>query len=61
MFGSAATPKLDLAYEPAIIITRAKARVVFAFDKAKSTIPVIIELPLQFDRSQQNLGHELLD
>ena len=41
MFGSAATPRADRATEPAIITSRAKARVVLAFDKAKSTILII--------------------
>ena len=41
MFGSAATPREDLAIDPATITSKAKARVVLAFYKAKSTILVI--------------------
>ena len=41
IFGSAATPREDLAIDPATITSKAKARVVLAFDKAKSTILVI--------------------
>ena len=41
MFGSAATPREDRATDPATITSKAKARVVLALDKAKSTILVI--------------------
>jgi len=41
MFGSAATPREDRAIDPATITSKAKAKVVLAFDKAKSTILVI--------------------
>ena len=44
IFGSEATVIVDLAYAPAMITTTAKARVVLALDKAKSTIPVMIQL-----------------
>ena len=44
IFGSEATVKVVLAYAPAIITTSAKARVVLALDKAKSTILIMIQL-----------------
>ena len=39
--GSAATPREDRAIDPATITSKAKAKVVLAFDKAKSTILII--------------------
>ena len=58
--GDAAIDISCLAYDPAIITMKAIINVVFAFDKAKSIIRVIVYLLKLFDCLQQILAPEQL-
>ena len=58
--GDAAIDISCLAYDPAIITMKAIINVVFAFDKAKSIIRVIVYLLRLFDYLQQILVLEQL-
>ena len=58
--GDAAIDISCLAYDPAIITMKAIINVVFAFDKAKSIIRVIVYWLRLFDYLQQNPGLEQL-